>query len=286
MEPRGAFELPPDLVEDPSLKEIPDVPALARAYRDTKSMVGKSLRVPGENATPEERAEFRKAVSARDPSLTEVPADPDKYVELGRARGFVPKEGKDYRLDNVHAHEGVNVDQLPADRLAAARELAARRGFTQRQFTELLQDAVTTVGNEKKATRESGLALRNEWGAEYDSRQAELRAFLEKSGAPEEDRNALANGGMSSARANWYIRQAKALGGSGREIGEHTRSPESHMTEDQHWSEIDKLNQTPCVKDNQRGHPDFKATMQKINDHIAELRKLGGAGSGLRAFED
>ncbi|CAB4155451.1 hypothetical protein UFOVP672_13 [uncultured Caudovirales phage] len=67
-------KLPDDLKGNPSLTMIGDLPTLAKNYLATKALVGTKLEMPGEGATPEQLAAWRKTVGA--------PDTPDAYGEL------------------------------------------------------------------------------------------------------------------------------------------------------------------------------------------------------------
>ena len=67
-------KLPDDLKADPSLTMIGDLPTLAKNYLATKALVGTKLQMPGEGATPEQLAAWRKTVGA--------PETPDAYGDL------------------------------------------------------------------------------------------------------------------------------------------------------------------------------------------------------------
>ena len=56
--------LPDDLKGHASLKVLPSLTDLAKSYVQTKSMVGKRLEAPGENATPEQLTEWRKVLAS------------------------------------------------------------------------------------------------------------------------------------------------------------------------------------------------------------------------------
>lgn len=66
--------LPEALRGNPSLTTVPSLTALAESYLATKSMVGKKMQPPGESATPQEVAAWRKNVGA--------PDTPEGYGEL------------------------------------------------------------------------------------------------------------------------------------------------------------------------------------------------------------
>lgn len=62
-------ELPDELKAEPALKDIPDVVTLAKAFRDTKAMVGSSIRLPGEDEAS--LKEFETKIVERVPKLKE-----------------------------------------------------------------------------------------------------------------------------------------------------------------------------------------------------------------------
>ena len=62
------------LKDNPSLKVFNSPEMLAKAYVDTKAMVGKKVTAPTDSSTPEEIAAWRKLVGA--------PNDPNEYGDL------------------------------------------------------------------------------------------------------------------------------------------------------------------------------------------------------------
>jgi hypothetical protein len=64
--------LPDDLKSEPMFADVPDVATLAKIARDTKALVGSSLRKPGPNATPEEKAEFLSRVAEAMPEIADM----------------------------------------------------------------------------------------------------------------------------------------------------------------------------------------------------------------------
>jgi hypothetical protein len=73
--------LPGDLRGHASLKVIGSLPDLAKSYVETKSLVGKKLEMPGQGASPEQIAAWRKTVGA--------PERPEGYV--GEAKSLRPE---------------------------------------------------------------------------------------------------------------------------------------------------------------------------------------------------
>lgn len=90
-EPTWRDSLPEDLKADPSLSTLKDVGALAKSYVEIRKTVGKDgVRVPKEDAPPEEWAKFHQALG--------VPETPDKY-ELPEIEGiqFNEKEVSEFK---------------------------------------------------------------------------------------------------------------------------------------------------------------------------------------------
>lgn len=79
--PGWVERLPQDLRGNASLTVVPSIEALAKSYVETKSLVGKKLEAPGEGATPEQVAAWRKTLGA--------PEKPEGY--LGDAKTLRPE---------------------------------------------------------------------------------------------------------------------------------------------------------------------------------------------------
>jgi hypothetical protein len=139
--------LPDDLKADKSLETFKDVPSLAKSYVETKKLVGakQGLTVPGKDATPEQRAEFYKALGVPDkPELYEVPKHP------------------------VMAHPEWNPEAQ-----AAFLKGAHEQGYTPGQVQYAMKFygdfiAQGLKSNETMAQEARG-ELRGEWGVNYDT---------------------------------------------------------------------------------------------------------------------
>lgn len=152
-----------DLKADKSLADVPDVSTLARRFVDTKKLVGAKLdgmvRVPGKDATPEERTAFNTARG--------VPDSPDGY-DLTPLKGLPVDEG---RAKNF---------------LVAAHKL----GYTNEQAVGLVQWAVDAEQRELGRKHEGYLAgqdtLVDEWGELLFNRRSQQVERLLKQYAPPE----------------------------------------------------------------------------------------------------
>jgi len=144
--------LPPDLQTDKTLSQIKDVPTLAKAYVDAQKMVGGSIRLPGEKATPEERQKILD----------------DVYAKLGR-----PENADGYQIAHPPLPEGATWDERGESLMRGAMHQA---GLNTRQ-AQLMYDtyarmiegqARELVVRNLQGQVESVKALKQEWGPAYN----------------------------------------------------------------------------------------------------------------------
>lgn len=97
------LELPDELRDLPDVKESPDPATFVKRYADTKSLVGRSLRVPGEGASDEDINKFVTRVLEsnviKPDHVDPVPDDPSAYqVETDdeSLQSFLKDRAKEY----------------------------------------------------------------------------------------------------------------------------------------------------------------------------------------------
>jgi hypothetical protein len=146
-------KLPENLRGHAALKVMPSVIDLAKSYVETKSMVGKKLEAPGEGATPEQLASWRKVVGA--------PETPEGY--LGESKSLRPDaipetlwDGNSEKAFLALAHK----HNLPP---GAVKEIL---GFYGESLTKGVQ--MSAEAEAAHLTAETG-KLREAWGTEFDS---------------------------------------------------------------------------------------------------------------------
>ena len=150
----GWFDkLPDGLKGNPSLKTIQTLPDLAKAFIETKGLVGKKLEAPGEGATPEQIAAWRKTVGA--------PEKPEGY--RGDAKTLKP-EGLPDELWNGDA-EGKFLDIAHRHHLppAAVKEILGFYGQS------LLDTAKAGEADAAKLVEAETAKLRQSWGADFEA---------------------------------------------------------------------------------------------------------------------
>ena len=131
--------------------------ALGKAYRDTKSMVGRKMEAPGPDATPEQVAAFRK--------VTGAPETPEGYGSL-RPEEF-PAELWDAESEKQFAALAHKHHLSPA----AVKEIAALHGTMMQGGLE-----ASSAAQEQLLAAE-GDKLRQAWGSQFDANLAVAQRF-------------------------------------------------------------------------------------------------------------
>ena len=102
-----------DFANDPAFEAFNDVGSLAKAYKDTKSMVGKKFGPPGDDATDADRTEFYKAMGVPDDAAGYNMTLPENipegmegrvneealkgFAEISKKTNMTPTQAKDVR---------------------------------------------------------------------------------------------------------------------------------------------------------------------------------------------
>jgi hypothetical protein len=136
-----------------------------------RSRMGRSITIPGEDASADARAEFQKKMMAQVPGLVQLPGEEDQegwdnlYAKIGR-----PDDPAKYSVPEV---EGV---QVPEESLAALRKRAHALGINKKQFEGWMKEELQAVAEQRSAEQaaiQEGLkGLKGEWGMAFDERTA------------------------------------------------------------------------------------------------------------------
>ena len=161
-------------IEDTKVREFADrftTPAdMAKSALDLRQKLSKAITVPGEDASDEDRAKFRKAVG--------VPDSPDGY-EVN-----IP----DDLPDNVKAAQQSDQAKARFDEFRKAmHDAGAPKGAAEAAlgmlFRFLGEDAQVLAGDNEKVLDTADAAIRKEWGRDYNANnnaaQAAFRQFAD-----------------------------------------------------------------------------------------------------------
>lgn len=150
----GWFDrLPGDLKGQASLKAMPSLEALAKSYVETKRMVGARMEAPGEQATPEQIAAWRRVVGA--------PEKPEGY--LGEGTSLRPERIPENMWDGEREQQFLALAHKHHLPPGAVKEIMGFYGeHVAQNFERSQQEETAMLGHE--STR-----LRQAWGTEFDS---------------------------------------------------------------------------------------------------------------------
>jgi len=163
--PAWVAQLPDDLKANERLHRYASIGELGKAYLEAERKLGESVRLPGKDATEEERAAYRKAAG-------------------------VPDKPTDYKLEKAKAPAGFEYPEAMATSL---RELAHKAGFTQDQLTAMhqwhqlqrLTEAETAAKAVKATLEQTEAELRTELRGNYDLEMAYMQRGVQRYFTPE-----------------------------------------------------------------------------------------------------
>lgn len=157
--------LPDDLKGEAMFKDIPDVPTLAKVARDAKHALGSSVRLPGPDASPDDRKAFRDKMLAHDAELQVVTEDDRAPKD---AKAYVPPKEYD----------------LPESLVEALRARAVARGLTKKQWAVEVKEAAEAHSAAAQVRAAAQGALKKELGEAFNERLGALAATAERLGFP------------------------------------------------------------------------------------------------------
>ncbi len=233
--------LPEDLRGHASLKDYKDLASLAKSHVETKAMVGSSIRVPGPDASPEARAAFRERLRKDVPELVEIPKDPEKLKasrkEILESLGWPKDAAKEFTLETagVTLDAGVKLDENEL------RQAAVELGLDKEGFAKLALKTAAAQGAAIKRAQAEQSVLKGEWGAAYEERRLLAQAALEKTGAPDDVKRAIADGTAPAAVVKWAYGLAKSLGAEAREVGGQRSAGPATVTPTEALSQINEI---------------------------------------------
>lgn len=151
--PNWLEKLPEDIRASDSLKTVQSLGDLAKNYIETKKLVGKKFEMPGEGATPEQIAAFRK--------VTGAPEKPEGY--LGDAKTLRPDSIPESAWDAEGEKQFLAVAHKHHLSPAAVKDIIALHG------TQISGAIKMSEEQQAAALQAEGNKLRTAWGRDYDA---------------------------------------------------------------------------------------------------------------------
>lgn len=167
-----------DLRGEGNLKDFKDVNALAKSYLNAQQMLGKSVRMPADDASPEAKQEFLSKIADVDGVLLSPTNDAERDAFLNKLGRPEASDGYDF--------QGLIADDLQAvvpgmqEELADFQSIAHEAGLTNEQAQKLVSMRMGTLKHEQErqaVVQEETIAdLKKTWGTDYDNRLAAAKA--------------------------------------------------------------------------------------------------------------
>ena len=243
-QPSWRDSLPEDLKGDPSLQSFKDIPALAKSFIETKKLVGakQGVTIPDEKATPEQRAAFHKALGVPDEAAKYQIKRPDVALDLGWD------------------------DKAEGEFLSTAH----KAGFTNKQVQAVVdwygQWERSKLERARAEATEASVALRTEWGQDYDARVGRANRVIQQFGG-EELANAFGTPGSTlnaAGRHPLFVKFVSMVGDALVESGTITGEGVSTTSPEEARAKITELNVE--LKKLPEGHP---RTLEIINEIVS-----------------
>jgi hypothetical protein len=232
------------------------VDALARAHVELQKTIGGRVKVPGDNAAPEELAQFRKALG--------VPDAPEGYT-------FAPPEG-------------FPADKWDKDGEAEFRKVAHKNGIPPKAAQELLNTYAARQAASYGAIEAARAAtvdnLKKDWGDKFATNQAladqAIEAHARKVGFNDDDFARMAQVGLGEK----FIRLMAALGNDAAPITGPGTVGAATLSADQIQSRIREIQSDPVFFDNKhRNDPKHRLLVKEQTELFERLEALRGRGA-------
>jgi hypothetical protein len=205
-----------------------------------RSHLGTSIRIPSENASPEDVQAFHEKLTSKVPGLMPTPDVNDKtsldalYNLTGR-----PKTAEEYKVPG----ETPVTEQMKAF-MSAAHEL----GLSQAQFEGVVGQASAANASVSEAALEAHKvdtdSLKTEWGETHVERMSAAKSIAEKTGAPKELLEAFEKGTLDSRTAKWLYNLSQAITPEGTNLTtDKSESPK--MTPEEAQMQISEVLNNP-----------------------------------------
>lgn len=275
-------ELPDELKNHESLKDVKDVASLAKAFVDTKAMVGTSVRLPGPDAAPDVKKAFVERLRERYPGLLMKPETAEEkaafeqllWKEMGR-----PEDAKGYTLEGVEGVDGVDAAELAKK----AHEL----GLTIAQFHALAKGVGASLQDRAKGVKLWQDTLKKEWGVAYTEKLTAAAEVAAKMGAPEALVKQLREGTAAPELAKTWAAVAKSMGTTAALANQGQRASPPKLTPDEAQLQLAEIRGNPAYFD-ANSNPALHASLLKkvealmpvaFPDEVGEMEQAAVVGN-------
>lgn len=281
----GWFDgLPADLKASPHLTNFVGKPVeeLARSLHSSKDLISRSIRIPGDDASEEDRAAFVAKLQAV-PGVARLPTatstDEERaafYAAIGRPddpKGYEFAEPKDLP-EGFEYQAGNELEQ-------GFRELAHQQGLSKAQAAALhewhTQQALGVAREQHERQQAAAQELRQEWGDRYEGNLGAVKQLLVQVGSEAlvDELEKVGGLGNSPHLARTLFGIAKHMLEDGA-IRSFARGGAGSETASTLTDEIAELRAHPAFFD--AANPEHRSVVEKVNRKSEQLMQLRSRG--------
>lgn len=257
--------LPEDLRGSSALVDIKDIGGLAKAFVDTKSMVGNSIRVPGDDAGEEQRTEFFAKLIEKVPNLMVKPDFDNKEQSAEFFRTFgVPESAEGYTAPEIQVPDGIKFDSSTMD---IFREIAIAANLSNDQFQKMAPLLAENSFKKVQAAMEefSGQVdgLKEKWGSAFDQNYDIALNLALQTKMPDDIINELRTKTAEPSTVEWLHGLSKQFSSEGMNFNKDITSSDK-LTPDEAKEKISEINSNSQHPYWQTGHPDHADALKKM----------------------
>jgi hypothetical protein len=193
------------------IEKAENMEALFNNFGEMRSHLGKSIKIPSDDASAEAMQEFHKKLIDKVPSLMPTPdMDNEEAVQA-----ILTKLGRPEGLDGYAAPEGDSIAFEEAqlnDLKAVAHEL----GLTKKQFTKFAEkfgnQNAASAATMKEQNQSNLNRIQTEWGLSAEAKYQEVTNFAKQAGAPEQLVQGLIDKKVDADTVFWLSQMSKNMG--------------------------------------------------------------------------
>lgn len=235
-----------------------------------RSRMGQSVRIPGDDAGDDDKAEFYKKIQEKVPGLMVAP-DFEKEETLADfyGRSGRPTESKGYKVPEFKDSMGRDIPGLDLTIAETLKESAFKAGVSQKKFTEMVSALVNpTIAKYEEnlaAAKKGQEELATEWGTAFDRNSKIVKTFLDLTDAPESLVKAMESGGIGKTAMTWFHKMATQSLNKGSGFQEDI-SNKAVMTPGEATLRISEIRNNKQHPYNNKQDPGHKAAMKTVRE--------------------
>lgn len=262
------------------VKEAPDFATFVKAASDLKAYQGDSLRIPGPEASEEDRTAFHTKLAERVPGVYYMPnpEDPAQIKALQRKLG-APEDGNGYTFTPP---EGGDLDEAMT---AQYRNWANELDMTQAQadgiYKRFNEYQLQAVGAIKGTHTEALNGLKAEWGVTYPDKVKKIDHLVSKYENTDAFRASLANGDVPPHILKMFSQMADGLLGEGMQMVGTDQQQPTGVPPAEAASRAAEVRAHPAFLDSH--HPEHASMVAKHLEYMKQANPTASQEAPARA---